>query len=142
MKKTPKTSKAELELQKEIFKFGRFKIVFDTIKTLIKGGIFIVSIHFGFKGLEPFIGQGESLIATIVENWKLGQVVPSVIALLMGGLYYRERTGKQRAIKAKSHFQKLAEHNDPNRSSSSLTEDGMTPSDEEIADIIDKESGI
>lgn len=142
MKKTPKSDKVELEFQKEIFKFKRFEKVVDTVQTSIKGGIFLASIYFLLKGLEPFIGQGESLIETIVDEGQLGKVVVGVIAIFMTGLYYRERKGKQRAIKAKSHFQKLAECNDPNRSSSGLTENGLTPSDEEIVDTIDKEGSI
>ena len=140
MKKTPKPTKTELELKKEILKFRRFEIVFDTIKTSIKGGVFIASIYFLLEGLEPFIGQGESLIAKIVEELQLENVLSGVIFILLGGLYYRERKGKQRAIREKSHFQKIVQQSDPNRSSSGLTESGLTPSDEEIATLIDKES--
>jgi hypothetical protein len=69
-------------------------------------------------------------VARVLNVLNVGSLVGYVFGGGMFIAWRRERTGKKRAIREKSKYQKLAESGDPNRRSSGLTETGETPSEE------------
>lgn len=123
--------KNDLEYAKAQFSAQKFDGVVQLLRTILLAVAGLVGIWLVFDGLHKVIaGQtpdGISAFAKVVEALNLG----SVLGYIWGGGatigWMRERKGKKRAIGEKSRFQKLAEKNDPGRSSSGLTETGDTP---------------
>ena len=123
------------------YQLGKWALVLRAFEGVIAFGKITVvaasivgSIYLILAGLRPFIGQEASQIdafARFVQSFHLGSLFGYVLAGLAGVAWLFERKGKQRAIAQKSIFQKRLEENDPNRSTSGLTAEGLTPTSNE-----------
>lgn len=91
----------------------------------------VLCVWLVFEGLRPLV-QGQSpeaiaAFANVVEALKLGFTAGYAWGAVATGAWWLERKGKKRAISEKSRYQKVVERDDPERSSSGLTETGETP---------------
>lgn len=91
----------------------------------------VLSIYIIMDGLKPILVPGAEneikALSYLVSAIPIGSYLGYILFLFVSLLYFKERTGKKRAIKEKARLQKLLEHNEPNRTSSNLTETGDTP---------------
>ena len=122
--------KREFELSKLAVKAQRLESYLSIVRLLIVCGALLFAIHLILSGIEQMLGQSAdqiSALAVFVESFHLGSIFGYVLAAIFGLAWRVERKGKDRAIRQKGHFQEIAENNEPNRSSSGLTETGQTP---------------
>lgn len=105
------------------------------IKYMIQCSTYLVALWIIFSGLDKILaGQnsdGISAIAKVVEALHLGSILGYVAAAGAAVAWKVERTGKKRAIKEKDRYQKIAEKDQSNRTSSGLNKDGSTPKDDD-----------
>lgn len=90
-------------------------------------GLLLYSIH---AYITDSGGDIEGL-ARLAEALGLKYIAIGVCVCLGGGAYFLERSGKKRAIRRLGKFRRRMERNDPDRSSSGLTETGDTPKPED-----------
>lgn len=118
---------AELEARKFSEKIGLAK----HIAALFSG---VASVWVIFDGLHRILfGQGAneiSAFARVIEAINGGTWIVGAYGVGMTIAWRRERSGKKRAIREKSRYQKMTERNDAYRSGSGLNETGDTPEEE------------
>lgn len=98
----------------------------------LRYGCILVAIWFIMAGLIEIAAKAPEQInalSSVVAAMRLYDLLPWSISCITGVALVYERRGKKRAIKKASKLQKLVEANDPNRTSSGLTETGDTPED-------------
>lgn len=112
----------------------RFSEKIDLAKhalTLIAG---VVSVWVVFDGLHRVLfGQGANEIAAfarVIEAINGGTWLIGAYGVGVTLAWRRERSGKKRAIREKSRYQKIVERNDAYRPGSGLSETGDTPDEE------------
>lgn len=124
-------NKNELEYAKAQLSAKNAADTFATLRYVISAGAVLVAIWLIFDGLHKVIGSEDAdaivAIAKVIEALNLGNILGYLWGAGATVAWVRERSGKKRAIAQKSKYQKIAEADDPNRSSSELTETGDTP---------------
>jgi hypothetical protein len=126
-------TKHEFELKKAILGARRFELVMGFLTHIATLCAVLGSIYLIMEGIRPLIGQSPEAISAftgLIKAINLPTIIGYVVATLTSIGWYLERKGKQRAIKEKSHYQKLAEKDDLHHPSSGLTEIGGTPKEE------------
>lgn len=124
-------NKNELEYRKALLGAERFNTVVGTIRHVVSAAAVLGALWLIFDGLHKVIGgqsaDGIGAFAKVVEALNLG----SIVGYIWGGgataVWWRERKGKQRIIREKRKLQQMVEQQDPNRTSSGLTDTGATP---------------
>lgn len=104
--------------------------IFCTIRSFIGAVMWIVIAYIGFGAFKSiaFHSAGQiGALAKLTDSLKLHYVVPWLCVVFTGTAWKYERTGKKRAIREKSKYQKIVEADDPQRTSSGLTDTGDTP---------------
>jgi hypothetical protein len=122
--------KREFEISKLAIKAKRLESYLGIVRLLLVCGTIVFAIHLILAGIRPIIGQSADQInalASFVQSFHLGSIFGYVLAGIFGVAWAVERKGKHRAIQQKAHFQDIAERNEPNRSSSGLTQTGQSP---------------
>lgn len=126
--------KNELEFRKATIAGKKFSIVAQTIRHLSSVGGILFAIWLIFEGLaKVLVGQdadGIAAFARLFEALGLGTILLTMWGGMATVAWWRERSGKQRIIAQKSKLQRQIEADEPNRSSSGLTETGGTPEGE------------
>lgn len=124
----------ELEYARITNQASNFREVLQLIKYGIGCITFAASLWLIFEGLSKVIGDqtpdGITALAKVIEALKIGSILGYVFGAGALIAWRRERTGKKRAIREKSRYQKLAERTDVNRTSSGLNETGDTPDED------------
>jgi len=119
-----KLSAQDLEVKKISIRFNFFGKVAKYIA-------WVMSVFIVMKGLEPILVPGAadeiSAFSKVVSALPLGSALGYILFIIMVLFYRKERAGKERAVKEKARLQNLLEKDEPNRSSSKLTETGNTP---------------
>lgn len=115
---------ADIEARRFSEKIGLAKHALTLAATV--GSVWVV-----FDGLHRVLfGQGASEIAAfahVVEAINGGTWMVGAYGAGMTIAWRRERSGKKRAIREKSHYQKMVERGDAYRAGSGLDETGDTP---------------
>lgn len=124
-------TKNELTLELKKAGLQQLQAVMDFCKHALSVTCVVAVMWVIFNAVkEMTVGQDASSIAAlakIVEALNLGSIMGYCWGLGATGLWLRERKGKKRAIRRKSELQDELEREDPNRTSSELTETGDTP---------------
>lgn len=106
---------------------------FDLLKLTIKCIALYFTTDLIMNGIIEISEKSPGQILALsdfIEKLKLSDIIPWIISAVTSTGYMYERSGKKRAIKKVSRLQKEVEKNDPNRTSSGLTETGETPEDD------------
>lgn len=124
-------NKNELAFEQAKLSMRRFELVVGLLSHVTVIGGIGLCVWLVFEGLRPLV-QGQSpeaisALAKVVQALELGSMAGYAWGVIASGAWWLERRGKQRAISAKSRYQRIAEANDPERTSSGLTEVGATP---------------
>lgn len=123
--------KNELEFEVAKLKFQRFETVVRLIAHVFTLGTIALCLWLTFEGIRPLVdgksAEAIAALASIVEALKLGSIAGYAWGAVMSGAWWFERNSRRRAIRKKSEYQRELENDDPDRSSSGLSDDGATP---------------
>lgn len=113
----------------------KFELSIKLVMHLATIAGWLTGIYFCIQGLTPLILAGKSdelnALSRLVEALRPGSTFGYILFLVTLFLYRVERHSKKRAIAEKAKWQKKAEANEPNRTSSNLTSTGDTPRTED-----------
>lgn len=110
---------------------SKYEIRYLFFKHVVTAAAWVAGVALTLHGLQPIIIYGKAAeinaAANFIASLRPGSVIGYILFIVMFALYRIERSGKKRAIKEKAKWQKLAESQEPNRTSSHLTDTGETP---------------
>lgn len=126
---------SELELARIREGGFQFRQKMELIKHGLSCATFLAGLWLIFSGLAKIIDKqdpdGLSALARVVEAIHIGSILGYVFGIGAVAAWRLERTGKKRAIREKSRYQKLAEKNDLGRSTSGLNDTGDDPEEDD-----------
>lgn len=125
----------EVNFQEHIVTYNsiRLKELLETVRCVIRGGVFIACIWIIMNGLIQIATNSPdqlSALAKVIEVLKVNDIFSWIVTGITGTAWYIERNGKKRAIVKIGKLTKKIEENDSGgRTSSGLSETGDTPED-------------